>query len=308
MCCVPCSRLRNLPGVSAQVQIFPNMPVFMLDVRCPGLSAARPCEFSSDIQGDRAFIDSREGRCQMCKVLAGEPHDGDKMGVQMANLYQLDPDVFEDARLLLRDISEEIWRCASRTSVGRMLASLPILSRKKDAQRCDALVTAAVRLTSQAAGVVKGLAASISSDTCVVAALSSMRCFPVEIRTSILAMACSDLTLLYTELCGTKSSCYHVFDQPAFFATIEWRTSLDDKYDESLVVKLARIYSGLLSSHRPSVEQLICASVRHRRALARLGCAWPARTQTCLRVIAVARRMHVLTHREANLCVLDLLP
>jgi hypothetical protein len=153
------------------------------------------------------------------------------------------------------------------------------------------------------------MAASISSDTCVVAALSSMRRLPIEIRTFILGSACSDLTLLYADLCRTKSSCFHVFDQPAFFPSIEWQTALDDEYDESLVVKLARIYSGVLSGHRPAMEHLISASVRHRRALARLGGgAWAARTRTCLRVITTACRMHELTHREANVCLLDLLP
>ena len=99
------------------------MPAFLLDVLCPGVSAAAPCEYSSDIQGDAAFIDSRERKCQMCRVLAGGPHSSDKLALQLANLFRLDPDVFEDARLALREVSEEIWRSASHCSMARVLSS-----------------------------------------------------------------------------------------------------------------------------------------------------------------------------------------
>ena len=260
------------------------MPAFLLDVLCPGVSAAAPCEHSSDIQGDAAFIDSREGKCQMCRVLAGGPHDRDKLGLQLANLFRLDPDVFEDARLALREVSEEIWRSASHCSMARVLSSSrPASQRGQEVMRADALASATLRLTP-AQGVIEEIAASMSSDTCVVVALSS------------LAMACSDARLLFTDLCRVKSSCYHVFDQPLFVPHYEWRTSLSEDYDETLVAKLARIYSSLLASHGRVVEELLGASVQHRRALARLGYgAWPARTQLALRLTALARRMRALT-------------
>lgn len=272
------------------------MPAFLLDVLCPGVSAAAPCEYSSDIQGDAAFIDSREGKCQMCRVLAGGPHDRDKLGLQLANLFRLDPDVFEDARLALREVSGEIWRSASHCSMARVLSSSrPASQRGQEVMRADALASATLRLTP-AQGVIEEIAASMSSDTCVVVALSSLRRFPIEVKVAILAMACSDARLLFTDLCRVKSSCYHVFDQPLFVPHYEWRTSLSEDYDETLVAKLARIYSSLLASHGRVVEELLGASVQHRRALARLGYgAWPARTQLALRLTALARRMRALT-------------
>ena len=272
------------------------MPAFLLDVLCPGVSAAAPCEYSSDIQGDASFIDSREGRCQMCRVLAGDQHDRDKLGLQLANLFRLDPDVFEDARLALREVSEEIWRSASHCSMARVLSSSrPASRRGREVMRADALASATLRLTP-AQGAIEESAASMSSDTSVVVALSSLRRFPVEVKVAILAMACSDARLLFTDLCRVKSSCYHVFDQPLFVPDYGWRTSLGEEYDETIVAKLARIYSSLLASHGRVVEELFGALVQHRRALARLGCsAWPARAQMALRLTALARRMRALT-------------
>ena len=304
------TRCKTCRVFSAQAQLT-GMPAFFLDVLCPGVSPAKRCEWSSDIQGDAAFIDQRQARCQMCKALANEACDEDELGLQLGNLYCLDPDVFEDARLELRSVSEELCRCVSRAAFAGMLASLPLLPCKLDAQRRDALVSASLRLTPQVtADVVEGMAASLSCDTCAVAALSSMRRFPVEIRASILVMACSDLALLYADLCRTKSACFHVLDQPLFFPPIQWQTALGDEYDESLVVKLSRIYSGVLWAHKLEIEHLVSALTAHRRALARLGGgSWPARAQTCLRTIAVARRMHELCrNREATVCMLDLMP
>ena len=272
------------------------MPAFLLDVLCPGVSAAAPCEYSSDIQGDASFIDSRQGRCQICSVLSGGPHDRDKLGLQLANLFRLDPDVFEDARLALREVSGEIWRSASHCSMARVLSSSrPASQRGQEVMRADALASATLRL-APAQGAIEEIAANMSSDTCVVVALSSLRRFPIEVKVAILAMACSDARFLFTNVCRVKSFCYHVFDQPLFVPHYEWRTSLSEEYDETLVAKLARIYSSLLASHGRVVEELLGASVQHRRALARLGYgAWPARTQLALRLTALARRMRALT-------------
>ena len=184
------------------------MPVFYHRRQCPGPGGGKKCRWDTRVQRCSATMRDDEVRCRICAAIAGEHRCDASLGLQLVNLYHMDPEMFEGAR---RALPASIFDFVSNRVKGYLLADVPTLRRAREEHR-RALLCKTWALMTKTSWIISVWTKEVErnndllNNASIALFLLPQRCFSL-----VLEYACVDLVSLYRHICTIKSHAHSAF-------------------------------------------------------------------------------------------------
>ena len=258
-------------------QVEAHMPITYFNKPCPGAHGCGCCTWSTELQGEQAFIPEESILCPICMVKQGLRGDRLHLQLHLANLYMLDTDQFRKAR---EAVGEGTFKAVRASTLHILTSRVPTLERVREDQRKMCLART-LSLLTEGSLTIQCWAKRIAEDTRLLCQCeAAFGHLAVPIRGSIYEFLCGDQRKLCVHLCTVKRRGYHTLEQPLF-----WHPPGDAREAGAGDGPSARtMYAGMYSyvathMHKPKLQSLKRSLVNHEHFVKR---NWAMKRHGCL--------------------------
>ena len=231
-----------------------TMPITFFSKLCPGAPRCGRCTWSTEVQGEPAFISEHKLLCQVCTVIQGLHCNHSMLQLHLANLYMLDTDQFRKAHGAIGDV---IFQQVAASIKAILSSKIPTLQRAREDER-NACLARSVRLLTDGSWTLQCWTSRCAGDNrdlceCEV----SFGHLPVHIRSHIYEFICCDVWKLYTYLCSIKRRGYNVLSYPIFWHIPNELQEISVFNAGATRSKMIGIYAYIITNlHKPMLQSL----------------------------------------------------
>ncbi len=234
-----------------------HMPLVMLNSLCPGVRSFA-CTWSVDVQQLQCNTACHAPICSVCAAVHRLPFSKRGLAHQLAQLYSLDIDLFQQAR---RQLPPQIATEATKNALDNIAKGLPPLRSTRKRLQTEALTRATYVVCRSR---FPALSEEVRMDDATILAMdvALWKRLPPSIRITLCTYLAPNLSAEYGRICRIKAKGNDVFYKPIFWPILDAQSVEETDADDNDLpnsMMLWEIHSSVVAGQKKHVEEL------HRR-------------------------------------------